>query len=507
MRQRRPNILFLFSDQQRWDTLGLLNPQIRTPQLDRLGQSGLLVERAYAPTPVCLPCRASVLTGQYPSTHGAAHNTAQLPEDYGPTVAAVLRARGYYTHIIGKSHLSPAHDPLSREAAPFIHNREYYRRWHGPWHGFERADICIGHTTEQHACGMHYGAWLQDRGVDTAKYFGHTRYEQYGTWDLPEEFHNSKWIADVTIAAIQRSLDRGQPFFISANFPDPHNPCMTPAPWSTMYEPAAIPRFGYKPGEPECFRDKPPFYREIVQQPGGYAARPSDPGLRGAGNVSHLDWSPEQTQANAACYYGMVSLMDKHIGRVLDALQRLGLREETLVVFSSDHGDLLGDHGLWWKSLVCYEESIRVPFIASFPGTIPAGRRSRAFLSLVDLLPTFCEFAAVTPPPSCEGVGQRAVWQGDAAGARDHVIVEERPYDTDWNQRIIVTDTHKLAFYAGRDYGELYDMTADPDQVRNLWSDPAHATLKQELIARILSHEMNKHPPTPGPSKAAARER
>jgi len=135
----------------------------------------------------------------------------------------------------------------------------------------------------------------------------------------------------------------------------------------------------FQTGRAEAFANKPPFYQEVLASRGPYAARPSDPGLPVAGNISHLDWTPERTQANAACYYGMISLMDKHIGRILDALEAAGQADNTLVVFSSDHGDLLGDHGLWWKSLVAYDESIRVPFLASLPGRIPAGSRTRAF--------------------------------------------------------------------------------------------------------------------------------
>jgi uncharacterized sulfatase len=491
------------SDQQRWDTLGSVNPRIRTPHLDALAASGMRMDRAYAPTPVCLPCRASILTGQHSSTNGAMHNHSQLRTDYTPRLSDLLRGQGYYTHMIGKSHLMCCHDPKSLESAPHIHNLDYFRKWRGPWYGFEHADICIGHTTEKHACGMHYGAWLQDQGVDLGRYFGNTAYEQYGAWDLPEKYHSSTWIADVTVAAMRRAAGEGRPFFLWTLFQDPHNPCMVPEPWASMYRPDEMPAFGFKQGEPECFDRKPPFYREVLRQSGPYAARPEDAELPGTGNVSHLAWSQRQVRENAACYYGMVSLMDKHIGRILDELRRSGMAENTLVIFTSDHGDLLGDHGLWWKSMVCYDESIRVPLIASMPGRIAGGNTSRAFVSLVDLLPTICDFAGVDVPSVCEGVSQRGVWEGRENSVRDHVVVEERPYDSDFAERIIVTDTHKLAFYANRPYGELYDLAADPDHVDNLWDDPSSQPIRHELIERILSHEMLKCRPSPGPGRAA----
>jgi len=494
------NILFLLTDQQRFDTLGLLNPHIKTPNLDRLARSGITFTRAFAPSPVCLPCRASLMAGQYPSTHGATHNHAQLSQSHLPTMATPFRRAGYHTHIIGKSHLAPCHDPTSFESAPHIHNRGFFRNWRGPWYDFERADINIGHSTEKHACGMHYGVWLEERGIDTSKYFGHTRYDQYGPWDLPLEHHNSAWIAETVIKSIDDAQHRNRPFLLWANFQDPHNPCMVPEPYASMYDPNAIPTFGFKPGEPDCFKDKPPFYRDLLAQPGEYACKPTDPLMTSAGNVSHLPFTAQQTQQNAACYYGMVSLIDYHVGRILDHLERLGLRENTLVVFASDHGDLLGDHGLWWKSLVCYDESIRVPLIASLPGRLAQNQISRAFQSLVDLPTTFCDLAGVERPHQFEGVVQTPAWCDAAKSVRNDVIVEERPFNTAWAQRILINDTHKLAFYANCPYGELYDVNADPHHIHNLWSRAEHQSLKFDMLTRIASHDAGKrrpNPPTP----------
>jgi arylsulfatase A-like enzyme len=502
---KRPNILLILADQMRADCLGAVNPAIRTPALDQIAREGVLFTRAYAPTPVCLPCRASLVSGTYPSSNRATHNHAPLARGSVPFLPEILARAGYYTHIIGKSHLTSCHDPASFESAPNIHNRRFFRNWHGPWYGFERADISIGHTTELHACGMHYGVWLEERGVDASRFFGRTAYEAYGAWDLPEEHHSSRWTADVTIDAIRRAAGEGRPFYIWANFQDPHNPCMVPRPWAGMYSPDDVPRFGFKPGEPECFAGKPPFYTEILGQPGPYRARPSDPGLKGAGNVSRLDWTAREVRENAACYYGMVSLMDAHVGRVMAALDEMGLRDDTLVVFSADHGDMLGDHGLWWKSLTCYEEMMRVPMIVSRPGTLPRGARSEAIQNLVDLPATFLRAAGLEPPVEYEGADELPSWLDPSRAVREDTVVEERPYDTDFNMRVLVTPTHKLAFYAHRDYGELYDVEADPDQVRNLWADPACRDLRERLVMRLLSLEMNRRRPRLTQSEANAR--
>ncbi|MCC5842812.1 MAG: sulfatase-like hydrolase/transferase [Verrucomicrobia bacterium] len=491
----KPNILFLISDQQRADTLGVLNPAIRTPNLDRLAGRGTVYTRCYPTTPVCLPCRASLLSGRYPSAHGAMHNFTGLRPSLSPMVADRFRESGYYTHMIGKSHVHPCHQEGSPESAPHIHDRDYFRNWRGPWYGFEHADLNIGHSTEKHACGMHYGVWLEEKGIDTDQYFGHTRYDQYGAWDLPEEVHNSAWIAETTIEAMRRSKSENRPFYISANFQDPHNPCMLPEPWASMYDPKEMPDFGFKPGEPECFADKPPFYQEIFMTNGPYAAEYSEGGPAKPTNAAHLAFTPEQARENAACYYGMVSLMDHHIGRILDELEAMGELENTIVVFTSDHGDFLGDHGLWWKELYPYEESLRVPCIVSWPGQLPENRQSDALVGLIDFAPTWLKLAGLEPEQTFQGVDQTAVWTGERERLREAIVVEDRPGDSAFNQRVYITDRYKLVAYTQPAWGELYDMENDPHQVRNLWSVPDYSDLRFRLMQGLLAEEMNRNAP------------
>lgn len=499
---RPPNILLVMADQMRFDALGAVNPAIRTPNLDRLCAEGLLLPRAYAASPVCLPSRASVITGQYPSTHGACHNHCELPQDQPRLLPTLLRDRGYCTQIVGKSHFSNCHDPCSLESAPHIHNLEHWRRWHGPWYGFERADISIGHTVEAHACGMHYGAWLADRGIDRKRFFGNHAYTDFGAWDLPEEATQGAWVAESAIAGIERARGRGQPFFIWANFADPHNPCMVPEPWASMYDPDAVPDYGPVPGED--FARKPAFYREVLAQPGPYAARTSDPGLGGgAGNLCSLAWDRATVRRHTAAYYGMVSLLDHHLGRILAHLDAQGLADDTLIVFTSDHGDLLGEHGFWYKSLASYDGSIRVPFVVRHPGAVPGGRRSDALVSLVDLLPTFLAAAGAPPERGAEGVDQWAAWRGGPAPRAD-VVVEERPGHGDWTQRVLIdAEGWKAAVYPGRAEGELY-APDDPQQLRNLWGDPAYRARREAAIARVLHHEVAKRLPLPDATTRAA---
>ena len=228
------NILLITSDQQRPDAMGCVNPSIRTPHLDRLASEGIVFDRAYTVNPVCTPSRCSMLTGQYPSRHGCFHVGTNLPDDYGPTVAHQLADAGYFTALLGKAHFQACKDPASFESAPHVHDLDFFRNWSGPYFGFEHAKLVIGHTSEPHAGGMNYGAWLADQGIDLKRYFDIHDYDHFGSWSLPEERHGSKWVADESILAMDRAIDAKQPFFVWASFQDPHNPYVTPEPWASM---------------------------------------------------------------------------------------------------------------------------------------------------------------------------------------------------------------------------------------------------------------------------------
>ncbi|HME53670.1 MAG TPA: sulfatase-like hydrolase/transferase [Candidatus Lokiarchaeia archaeon] len=495
----KPNVLFIMADQMRADCIEAVNPGIKTPNIQRLVDNGVLFNRAYAPSPVCLPCRASVLTGQYPSTHGAYHNECSLPQDYPSNIAREFAKTGYYTHIIGKSHFNTMHEPNSPEAAPRTFNTTFFNAWHGPWYCFEHADISIGHSTESVAPSMHYRAWLEEKGVDIPRYFGNTAYPQYGAWDLPEDCHSSTWVAETAITAFHAAHKEGRPFFAWLNFPDPHNPCMVPEPWASMYNPEAIQRHGFKAGEPASFDNKPPFYHEILSRMKGAKGKPSDLGLPGFGNVSSLPWTQRKVQENAACYYGMVSLMDKCIGTVLDDLDASDELDNTIIAFTADHGDFLGDHGMFYKSVVAFDEAMHVPLVASWLDHLPSGARSEGLHSLVDLPPTALALCGLDIPPAFEGVDQSRAWLDPAINARADVMVEERPYNTDFHVRVLINDRYKLAFYANRDYGELYDVVTDPDDVTNLWDDETFASIKGSMITRLLSMAMNARAPQPTP--------
>ena len=259
----RPNILLITSDQQHWDTLGVTNPRVQTPALDRLCAEGTRFERAYCNNPVCSPSRSTIITGMYPSWHGCWTIGVKLPEDV-PTVGDVLQEHGYATSLIGKAHFQPlatVEGQESLEYQPLLRDLDFWSQFHGPWYGFQHVEVARNHADEAHA-GQHYGIWMEEKGLtnwrdyfqtwppapntDTEKYWEVGRQH---TWELPEEYHYTTWTAERTIAQIEQAVADDQPFFTWASFHDPHPPYLVPEPWASMYDPDDMEPGTLVPGE------------------------------------------------------------------------------------------------------------------------------------------------------------------------------------------------------------------------------------------------------------------
>jgi len=484
---KKTNILLITSDQQRWDTIGAANGKIKTPNLDRLAREGILFSRSYTVNPVCTPTRCTLLTGQYPSRHGCNTIGTNLPEDY-PTIPELFNSEGYRTGLFGKAHFQSCLDPGSFEAAPRIFDDSCFAEWDGPYYGFQKARLVIGHTEENHSRGMHYGQWLKENGVDTDRYFGHAPYENYGVWDLPEEYHPSRWVADETIRALDETDKEDDNFFYWSSFQDPHNPCVVPEPWASMYDPGDMPDYGFREGEME---GKPPFYKSLVES----ASLGLDLGEKPWYCIkdSHsLGLDEKECRKITALYYGMISLMDHHIGRILDKLEEKDMLDNTLIIFTSDHGDYLGNHGLWWKGLPAYEDAQKVPFIVRHPRCETQGEESSALQSLVDVGTTILSAAGIPVPPGLQGVDQTPSWTDASRSCRDWAQVEFRPSESDYMQKTHITDEYKLVLYHREEYGELYHLKTDPDQRENLWDRPDYSGIKNRLLRHFISAEMEK---------------
>ncbi len=498
---KQKNILLITSDQQRLDTLGKLNPCIKTPNLDKLADDGILFTRGYTCNPVCTPSRISMLTGEYPSRHGCYTIGTSLPEDY-PTVPQLLRDNGYFTSLIGKAHFQSCLYPDSFEAAPHIHDTEFFKHWNGDFYGFEYAKLIIGHGDEPHSAGMHYEVWLREKGIDPSKYFGNTPYYSYGKWNLPDEVSSGQWTFEESAKAIDMAQEQDRPFFLWSSFQNPHNPCYTPEPWASMYDDVELPVYGYKEGEMD---DRPEFYQNIRNWD-KIAAGEDHPkygpdvyeGEKNwhccSGLASVMD-KPEEKQKIMKQYYAMVSQMDHYIGKIIDYLKEKNLYDDTLIIFTSDHGDYMGNHGLWWKGLPAYEDIQNVPLIVHHPDCKQRGVVSESLQSLIDIPATVLKIAGVKSPYNIQGQDAESAWVDPNIKTRDSCLIEFRPTESPYMQTTLVTDEFKLVVYANRDYGELYHLHEDKNQYHNLWDNPAYQDTKMKLLLKLAGAEMDKNTP------------
>lgn len=486
------NILLITTDQQHFAVLGSETPLVQTPHLDRLAAEGTKFDRAYCPNPTCSPSRASIITGQYPSQHGSWAIGTKLDDDH-QTVGGLLGEHGYDTSLLGKAHFQPLAslpDQTSLEAPPMLQDLEFWRDFTGPYYGFQHIELARNHADEGWV-GQHYALWMESKGLsDWRDYFqgpGGTAPARTGAWDLPAEYHYTTFVAERTEAAIERSVAAGRPFFSWASFQDPHPPYLVPEPWASMYDPAEVEPGRLTPGE---FEHMPPWFAKTQEADPDFGEWQETPHLN-HGFHSHLV-SEEQLRRDIAIYYGMVSFIDDAVGRLLAALERHGIADRTLVVFTSDHGHFLGQHGLVAKGAFHYEDLLRVPMIVWQPGRVRAGARSNALQSLVDLAPTFLAAAGLPIPLDMQGVDQLPVWTGAADAARDHVIVENRHQPTAVHLRTYIDERFKLTVYRDREWGELFDLEADPGETRNHFDDPEYRDIKAELLRRSLDAELRR---------------
>lgn len=482
------NILLITSDQQHHNTIGRYNPEISTPNLDRLAEEGAYFDRAYCPNPTCTPTRASLITGQYPSQHGAWTLGTKLPESV-PTVGDLLTGHGYETALVGKAHFQPVDSTEqypSLEAYPVLQDLDFWRDFHGPFYGFSHVELARNHTDEP-LVGQHYALWMEEKGLtDWRRYFreptGTRQRTACSAWDIPEEYHYNAWIAERTNALLEQYSREEKPFFLWASFFDPHPDYVVPEPWYSMYDNREVTMPDPREDDPAAL---PPHFA-LARTPGSDFSAWRESGYFLHGMHSH-DQDPETLKKYRRTYYGMISMMDKYIGKILDRVEALGLEDDALIVFTTDHGHFIGEHGLCAKGPFLYEDMIKIPLIVKGKGM----RRGKcgALQSLVDFSPTILEALGLPVPRTMSGRSQYSVWRGDQESARDHIICEHHHEPTTVNLRTYVDERYKITVYMGRDYGEIFDLASDPGEHKNLWGD---RDLRLALLQKYISAELVK---------------
>ena len=438
MTMNRPNIILFMTDQLRQDALGCYGNRIcQTPNLDRLAAEGATFDSAYTTSPVCSPARASLLTGLYPHNHGVMINTHIAPAwcrglaPEIPTFSRLLRDGGYALDYVGKWHVHQERGP-------------------GEW-GFHR------HVTP---------SAVREGKPDTMLYidFPGGRQSVGGVLDAPKEQSASWRCTDQGIRFIRERAAGRYPFFLRIDLGAPHFANIVPEPFASQYDPAAIPPW---PNFDESFAGKPASH------------------LR-----KHREWHLEDKdwawwQQAVARYYGDVTLLDACLGRVVAAVEEAGIAEDTIIIFTTDHGDSMGSHKHFEKAGTMYEEVFRIPLIIRRPRR-PAQRIER-FVRLMDLMPTILDLAGIEPPPDIDAISLLPLLRGEEpAGWPDSVYCENHGevwgYQT---QRMVRTRDWKYVYNA-HDIDELYDLRNDPFEMSNRISSPAAREVLAEMKGRLL---------------------
>lgn len=455
-----PNVLFIMTDQHRFDALSAAgNPVVRTPNLDRLAAGGTLFTEAVCSTPLCGPSRASLLSGQYQHGHGCPNNAEVTANGMPETVDTwdeILARRGYHAEYHGKWHTGAANRSHYADGLP------YYLKL---YHDYLAAKYPDRKKREDEAIDR-YTHWPY-RPVAVDRMMLRAVKERF---DMPHHNEAGEHTAgtgeSLTAWTVTRAIDflRSKPrapFCLTCSILHPHAPLVAVRPYFNMYDPAKMPL---------------PRLLDDVFTPRARAAIP---------NI--LTATPDGLGAYIALYYGLVREVDDWVGRLLGALEEAGCAENTLVVFTSDHGEMLGEHARVSK-MVFYESSIRVPLIFRLPGRIPKGRRVAAPASGADLAPTILDYLGVPVPGSMHGRSLRPVMEGGRP-AFDLAYTEIRVNPRDAaGQRIVRSHEWKLAFKGGQPF--LYNLENDPGETRNLLS-PQHRQAKwieqgKALHRRIL---------------------
>ena len=458
MSDYRPNILIVMTDQQRYDTIHALGYRyVSTPNLDRLTNAGVAFTHAYCQSPICTPSRASFMSGMYPSSIGVNRNGNAYFPRHVPIMSRLFADAGYTCGLIGKLHLATAQHGVEPRTDD---GYTYWQYSHSP------------HTLYEGG-GHDYADWVAGKGGDIHELLRRPD-------GFPVELHHTTWCAEKTVEFIEGC--KSGPWFATLNFFHPHPPFTPSKEYIERFDPDSMP--------PPVFRksdlthktkleavpfQRPPRHIDDLDigsrrgQPENYLG-----GRRDAGTVK-------------AHYYALIKQIDDQIGRILKALEHTGDIDRTIIVFASDHGEMLGDHGLLYKGCRFYEGLVRVPLVWHWPGHFREGRKVDGLVELLDVAPTLLELGGIDVPDHWQGQSLLPWLCGDADTHHVKDFVRSEHYEAsapDTFGTMYRDERYKLVVYHGFQLGELYDMQADPGEFNNLWDSPEHQEIKLDLIIK-----------------------
>ena len=463
-------------DQQRFDMLGAYdNTIVKTPNIDSLREDGILFSNAYTPTALCGPARTSLFTGCIPTSHGVTRNAEdnnmhKEKADPLPSLPVLTDfLDGYEKIFLGKWHI--AETKLPRNYGFKGHNFAHYGF---PGSRFYKNIVFDQGPEEENE----YKDWITKKGFEipsvSEQFFGNNQnlqaQELRAKLNCPEEATIPSYLAEEAISYTADAVSTGNPFFLWLNFWGPHTPCMVPEPYYSMYNPSDIPM---DPAFNENFENKPVHQKHISQMWG----------------VNELPW--EEWQKIIARYYGYITLIDKNIGRYINYLKENGLYENSIIVFTADHGDAMGSNKLIEKGEFMYDTSYKIPMIIKQAGTRNREASCNEFVYLHDLFPTAIDAAGEIYPTLDQAKSLLPIIRGEQESTgRDYVYGQFTAHFAEFNQRMIRTQIHKFIFNSPT-IGELYDLQKDPCEMINQISNPEYNETKKELISLLLG-EMKK---------------
>lgn len=452
----KPNLLFIMTDQQRGDCVGCYGDHpVITPNIDRIAARGVRFRRAYTATPSCTPARSGLLTGWRPWRHGML-GYGRVPEYYPNELPRMVRDAGYYTLGIGKMHWHPQR----------------------ALHGFHKTILDESSRVESEGFMNDYRRWMKEVAPDVDPDVTGLSFNDYRakTYQLPEKYHPTAWTGRTAVEFLE-NYDRDEPWFLKVSFARPHSPYDPPKRVLDMYDGVEIP---------------PARQAEWSKK----YAKP-----RGGINAYNGDFGPEQVEKSRRHYYANITFIDEQIGRILEVLKKRGWDDNTLIIFTADHGDMLGDHNHWRKTYA-YEGSARIPMIVAWPKDLHAGiernTESQRLVELRDILPTLLDAAGTLgeyDPSRFDGRSILELIRGDESKWRTVLDLEHsRCYwpENQWNA--LTDDRYKYIFFSHDGAEQLFDLKEDPDETVNLADDPSHAELLAEWRAKMAEHLKERGP-------------
>lgn len=515
MTTERPSYILYVTDQQRYDHLGCNgHPVLRTPNIDQMASQGVNYGRFYVASPVCMPNRASLMTCRMPSSHGVRSLGLPLTTDQ-VTFVELMAAAGYDTALIGKSHLQTVTDwPV--QVAPPVHREGYsappdelavairsdldtpqyhYERQAFfqqpnpqvplPFYGFQDYISVVRHGFNT---GGDHELYLKDKAPDVAAersrayQFPHDySVPQAIRTKVPEEHYSTQFIADQATAWLEARKGNPKPFLLMVSFPDPHHPFTPPGKYWDMYKPEDMP-------VPKAFQVKdwdPPEYVKSAER-----IRASDPKAGQMAGYSIAVSEREALEARALTC-GMITMVDDAIGQVRQAAQDAGVWDNAVQIFTSDHGDHLGEHKLLFKGSEQYDSLNHVPFIWSDPKGA-SNVKSDEIGQTHDIGTTILEHAKIEPSVGMQGV-VLSVAGGEGREAAHIQYETQRPQEAFGDRpraHTVVHDRWRLTLYIGKCQNELFDLQDDPDEMVNLWDSPEHAKVRAEMTERLAEMEI-----------------